>query len=117
MVSAPFADFTWRHARQVAGADGAEPDETAAAHALDDLLRRAGAGPASGGGSGRGSGGRIAARTRAAVTTHRPPIQPVELEEDSAEDFGEDEGVDSQETGTVIPFGVFDARAEAERWP
>lgn len=58
-VSAPFADFTWRHARSLLAARGADTtDEGAIAAAVEDLLTRAGAGPDR----------RIAARTRAALT-------------------------------------------------
>ncbi|MBN6039994.1 hypothetical protein [Amycolatopsis sp. 195334CR] len=45
MVSAPFADFTWRHARQATASTGQPVDETAIARTLDKLLTRAGAGP------------------------------------------------------------------------
>jgi len=103
MVSAPFADFTWRHARQAAAAGGHPFDEAAAARALDDLLRRAGDGP----GPADPASQRIAARTRAASSVHRPPpvADPGPAEED---DHGEDHD--------IAPFGIFDARAEAEQW-
>ncbi|MDF3313400.1 Mu transposase C-terminal domain-containing protein [Rhodococcus sp. T2V] len=121
MVSAPFADFTWRHARQIVADTGPteEPVETATARALADLLDRAAAGPdtepATGTGTGTKADRKIAARTRAA-TPHRPSPEPVDLRElDDEDDFDED-GRDDGELGTVIPFGVFDAAAEAERW-
>jgi transposase InsO family protein len=122
MVSAPFADFTWRHARQAAASEGGSaPDETATATVLEDLLRRAGKGPDGTVEACRSRGAslddKVAARTRAATTTHRPPIEPVDLAQDPADDFEDEDGIDGQEVGTVIPFGIFDARAEAERWP
>ena len=33
------------------------------------------------------------------------------------DDFEDGNTVDDEELGTVIPFGVFDAHAEAQRWP
>jgi putative transposase len=100
MVSAPFADFTWRHARRLAERAGREVTETEIARALDELLTRAEHGPDR-------AGARIAARTRAAKPAPLPPIAAAEpaLETPSA-------AADAQ----VIPFGVFDADAEAERW-
>ena len=105
MVTAPFADFTWRHARQAAAASDPSFDETAAARALEDLLRRAGDGPPPADPASQ----RIAARTRAAASTHRPP---------KAEDpgTGEDDDPGSGDVSAIVPFGIFDARAEAERW-
>jgi hypothetical protein len=41
-------------------------------------------------------------------------VEPVNLSA-AAEEF-DDEPTDG-EAGAVIPFGIFDARAEAERWP
>jgi putative transposase len=47
MVTGPFADFTWQHARRLAAEAGLDnTDETDVAHVLDDLLTRAQAGPA-----------------------------------------------------------------------
>ncbi|MFB4284279.1 Mu transposase C-terminal domain-containing protein, partial [Nonomuraea sp. MTCD27] len=71
MVSAPFADFTWRHARQVAGPDASE---TEIARTLDDLLTRAADGPADSAASKTDQ--RVIARTRAASGTQRPPLEP-----------------------------------------
>ncbi len=92
-VSAPFADFTWRHARSVLAARGADDtDEGAIAAVVEDLLTRAQRGPDR----------KVAARTRAA-TAHavRPDLRPTVV--DAPQD-DEDEPV-----GKVIPFGVFDA--------
>jgi Mu transposase, C-terminal len=105
MVTAPFADFTWRHARQAAAASDPSFDETAAARALEDLLRRAGDGPPPADPASQ----RIAARTRAAASTHRPP---------KAADPGTGEEGDpgSGDVSAIVPFGIFDVRAEAEQW-
>jgi putative transposase len=103
MVSAPFADFTWRHARRLAAEAGRDDTETEIARALDQLLTRAEHGPDK-------TSRRIAARTHAAAATHRPPPEPVplpELPEPEPAPVG-----DAQ----VTPFGVFDPDAEAERW-
>ncbi|GIE92817.1 transposase [Paractinoplanes rishiriensis] len=98
MVSAPFADFTWRHARRLAGAGATEAE---IARVLDELLTRAEHGPDK-------AGARITARTRASQAAHRPPLpepDPGPVAEEVTEPDAE-----------VIPFGIFDADAEAERW-
>jgi hypothetical protein len=100
MVAAPFADFTWRHARRLAVEAGSDGTETDIARALDALLTRAEHGPDR-------ASTRIAARTRAASAGHRPPpITPVVPEPEP----------ERSPAAEVIPFGVFDAEAEAERW-
>ncbi|MEU7892476.1 Mu transposase C-terminal domain-containing protein [Nonomuraea sp. NPDC049152] len=117
MVAAPFADFTWRYARHLAAEAGLDDtNETVVARVLDALLTRAQAGPADdGAGLLDGAGARIVARTRVAAAAHRPPAlepaggQPPELPE-AVEESGE------ALTGTVVPLGIFDAEAEAERW-
>jgi putative transposase len=108
MVSAPFAEFTWRHARHLAAETGIDDtNETEVARVLDDLLTRAQAGPVS------KLSDRIAARTRVAAAAHRPPSRDDarRLEPGKAAD-GDDDGPPA----TVIPFAIFDADAEAERW-
>ena len=46
MISAPFADFTWRHARKLAAQAGRDDtNQTEVARVLDELLTRAQAGP------------------------------------------------------------------------
>jgi putative transposase len=97
MVSAPFADFTWRHARRLAGRGATEAE---IARVLDELLTRAEHGPDK-------ASARIAARTRAAQAGHRPPA-PTPAVATPDEPTGPD--------ADIIPFGVFDADAEAERW-
>jgi putative transposase len=79
---------------------------------LDDLLSRAQAGPVD------KLTDRVAARTRVAVAAHRPPPRS-DPRRDSAMPAepgkpGEDGGDDP--LATVIPLGVFDADAEADRW-
>jgi len=111
MVSAPFAQFTWRHARKLAADRGLEDsNETDVARVLDDLLTRAQAGPVD------KLSDRVAARTRVAIAGHRPPAaiddQPGgEPVDGGAIDDGAGEGL-----ATVVPFGVFDADAEAAKW-
>ncbi|WP_346103397.1 integrase [Nonomuraea maheshkhaliensis] len=103
MMSGPFADFTWQHARQLAAAQGLDDrNETDVARVLDELLTRAENGPAD-----RRSR-RVAARTKvAAASRPRPPQPEAEPVPDSPD----------EDLATVIPFGLFDADAEAERWP
>jgi putative transposase len=107
MVSAPFADFTWRHARKLteqAGQD--DTSETDVARVLDELLTRAEAGPPV-----DTKTARVAARTRVGAAAHRPPRQAVEP--DDEQPAGQPAGKEDSE---VVPMGVFDARAEAEKW-
>ncbi|MDX3309253.1 Mu transposase C-terminal domain-containing protein [Streptomyces sp. ME08-AFT2] len=100
-VSAPFADFTWRHARSLLAARGADTtDEGAIAAAVEDLLTRAGAGPDR----------RIAARTRAASAVPGRPAA-----EDASEAVEEAEPDGDEAVGKVIPFGVFDAFTDGSR--
>jgi putative transposase len=111
MISAPFAEFTWRHARKLAAERGLDDsDETEVARVLDDLLIRAQAGPTD------KLSDRVAARTRVAAAAHRPPARdepaPAETREPNSADAAGEEG----QLATVIPFGVFDADAEADRW-
>jgi putative transposase len=109
MIAAPFAEFTWRHARKLAAEKGLDDgNETAVARVLDELLTRAQAGPVD------KRTDRVAARTRVAAASHRPPRRedpppPVERTEDCG---GEADG----QLANVIPFGVFDADAEAAKW-
>jgi transposase InsO family protein len=110
MAAAPFADYTWRHAQHLAASrDAGQERETGAARALADLLAQASDGPGTGG---ERVDRKIAARTRAAAAAHRPPVA-VDLAAAPEEDF---DAEDETELGTVIPFGIFDAAVEAERW-
>lgn len=99
-VSAPFADFTWRHARAILAARGADDtDETAIAAAVNDLLERAGEGPAR----------RIGARTKAATSMPLRPAAPGRQADEQDDDPGQDAA------GQIIPFGVFDAFTDGSR--
>jgi putative transposase len=109
MVTAPFADFTWRHARRLAEQAGRETGrevtETEIARALDALLTRAEHGPDK-------AGERVAARTRTAAAAHRPPhTDPTATPQDEGAPRSPEEP-----GAQVIPFGVFDADTEAEGW-
>lgn len=105
MVSAPFAEFTWRHARKLAAARGVDDtNETEVAKVLDDLLTRAQAGPVD------KVSDRVTARTRVAAAAHRPPPRDNTSASETAEPAAD------APLATVIPFGVFDADAEAARW-
>jgi hypothetical protein len=96
MVSAPFADFTWRHAREILAARGQDDtDQAAVARVLDSLLARAGNGPS----------GRVAGRTAATAAVTRLPGLPGTGPEAGA---GQDEGDPGPEDAPVEPFGVFD---------
>ncbi|WKX08073.1 Mu transposase C-terminal domain-containing protein [Streptomyces sp. NL15-2K] len=101
-VSAPFADFTWRHARSVLAAQGADDtDEGAIAAVVEDLLTRAQNGPDR----------KVAARTHAAASHPvHPGLRPALPEE--PQEGPEDE---DQPVGKVIPFGVFDAFTDGSR--
>jgi putative transposase len=103
MVSAPFAEFTWRHARKLTADRGLDDsNETQVARVLDDLLTRAQAGPVD------RATDRVAARTRVAVSAHRPPRHEKPM------DAPAEQPIDP--LARVIPFGVFDADAEAAKW-
>lgn len=107
MVSAPFAEFTWRHARQLAAERGGDDtNETEVAKVLDDLLTRAQAGPVD------KTTDRVAARTRVAAAAHRPP-PPCEPNPEPFINSCDDR---DEPLATVIPFGVFDADAQAAKW-
>ena len=108
MVSAPFAEFTWRHARKLAAKRGRDDtNETEVARVLDDLLTRAQAGR---GGQGHrpGRGPHPGRRGRAppATPARNTPGEPATATMTRA----------AGQLATVIPFGVFDADAEAARW-
>jgi putative transposase len=110
MVSAPFADFTWRHARRLAAERGLDDtNETDVARILDELLTRAQNGPA------HTRSDRIAARTKVAAQTHRPPPHQAEPEAAKADDQ-DPVPAPAQPAAQVVPFGIFDAHAEAEKW-
>jgi transposase InsO family protein len=97
MVQAPFADFTWRQAREiVADRKRDDTDETEVARALAALLTRAGTAPA--------RQQRVAARTAASPSILPDMARPPRTDPEPAPDvFGE-----------VVPFGVFDPLAEED---
>lgn len=103
MVSAPFADFTWQHARELAAARGLDDtDQAAIARVVDDLLTRAQAGPSA----------RIAART-AVASADRPALPPAGPGPGDEEEQDDDPAAERE---SVVPMPIFDARAEAEKW-
>jgi hypothetical protein len=108
MVSAPFAEFTWRHARTLTAKRGLDDsNETEVARVLDDLLTRAAGGPVD------KRTDRVAARTRLTSPTLLPGAAETAGEES---DEIEQAGAETGQLATVIPFGVFDAEAEAAKW-
>ncbi len=110
MVSAPFAEFTWRHARTLTAQRGRDDtNETEVAKVLDDLLTRAQAGPVD------KRTDRVTARGRVAAQAHRPPTPPSDAPTDPVEQVPR-RGGNEGPLATVIPFGIFDADAEADRW-
>jgi hypothetical protein len=115
--SAPFADYTLRHVRRLLVSRGEDQGQDAIARALDDLLTRAGNGPAPVPLASR----RITARTRAATANPLRPVDPSseDIDEDSAgteSNHAPEVASDADAGGVVIPFGVFDAHKEAERF-
>ncbi|MFI6078542.1 Mu transposase C-terminal domain-containing protein [Actinoplanes sp. NPDC051343] len=101
MVGQPFADFTWRAARQiVADRDGDHSDQTAIAHALHDLLARAGQPHTP-------TSRRAAARTAAAPPIPRP--DPPSTDEAARQPTGE---ADHADAAPVIALRTFEAGDE-----
>jgi hypothetical protein len=113
---APFGEQAWDHARQVLGRRGESPaTEAEIARAVDELLDRAGRGPAGARQSKQDK--RVAGRTRAA--TGNAPPRPAPAAEEPPESTGE-AGTGADEPGPaakVIPLGIFDPFEEAKkRW-
>lgn len=115
----PFADFTLRHVRRLLADRGDDASEEAVARALDELLTRAQAGPTPAPASRR-----VTARTRAAAANPLRPADTPAKDADAATataflsepDDSADAEMEADAGGVVIPFGVFDAHKEAERW-
>jgi Mu transposase, C-terminal len=117
MVTQPFADFTWRHARKIAAQRGVDDaNETAVAVVLAGLLRRAGQGPDT---------QRTLARTRAAsalpglrpaLPAPEPAAGPAAPPEPQAAEPGtREEGTSPEaEAVTVAGFGLFDPFGEQD---
>ncbi|MFD8474081.1 Mu transposase C-terminal domain-containing protein [Streptomyces globisporus] len=108
LVSAPFADFTWRRARDLLALRGMnDTDQAAVAAAVEQLLVRAESGPDR----------RVAARTRAALEPARPvaALPAAASEPDEADEWDEVEEAPAETPSNVIPFGVFDAFTDGSR--
>ncbi|WP_307840969.1 Mu transposase C-terminal domain-containing protein [Streptomyces sp. GESEQ-4] len=105
LVSAPFADFTWRRARELLALRNMDDtDQKAVASVVEQLLTRAETGPDR----------RVAARTRAALEPIQQPIAalpPAPLNEPD----DHDEDIDADAPSSVVPFGVFDAFTDGNR--
>lgn len=101
MVAAPFADFTWRAARQiVAGQGGDTSQQSEVARALHDLLTRA-TGPSAPDTHAR----RARARTAAAPPAPRPDLPAPRTDSTADED-------DDVSVAKVIPLRAFEAGDE-----
>lgn len=116
MVTQPFADFTWRHARRIAAERGVDDaNETAVAVVLAALLRRARQGPGSQRALGR-------ARATAELPGHLPqallpaPSPGRAAEPGSGGDLDAPAGGpgpdEAELTGAVVGFGLFDPFGE-----
>ncbi|MGR6924376.1 Mu transposase C-terminal domain-containing protein [[Actinomadura] parvosata] len=105
MVRAPFADFTWRHARQILAEQGLDgTNETAIARVLARLLNTVGNPPA--------ESAQVVARTRAALQTPKPlALPPPEPTDDPEADRAEDD----ESNQDIVPFGVFNPLEEQEK--
>jgi hypothetical protein len=118
MVTQPFADFTWRHARKIAAERGLDhTNETAVATVLGALLRRAAGGP---------EASRVLARQKAVAALPpplpdeaRPPALPapaalpaLPAAAAGGGDSDSEAGGDGEVTGTVVGFGLFDPFGE-----
>ncbi|MYQ82006.1 MULTISPECIES: Mu transposase C-terminal domain-containing protein [unclassified Streptomyces] len=107
LVDGPFADFTWDHARRLAAEAGLDDsNEAAVARVLDALLTRAEHGPDT-------RSTRILARTRATAALPGPSAA---ADIDAPSGPEPDSAATSSPSAEVVPFGVFDPHAEAERW-
>ncbi|MDT3728245.1 Mu transposase C-terminal domain-containing protein [Streptomyces sp. DSM 41972] len=105
LVNAPFADFTWQHARRLAAEAGLDDtNETAVARVLDGLLTRAEHGPDT-------RSAKVSARTRTALGIPAPAAAS-EADDNTASE----PETEVQPPAPVAEFGIFDAHAEAERW-
>jgi len=123
----PFADFTLRHTRRVLAERGGEQGQLALAEALNALLTRAETGPDTSVPAAR-TARRIVAKTRSAGPSTPHPAPPAAARQLEAVDgCGDlDDGETDADTGggddqspsvdAVVPFGVFDAHAEAKRF-
>ena len=99
MVAAPFADFTWRYARQVLAGSGGDDTDQAAVAARAGLLHRAKHGPPD----------RVIARTSAAAASSQLPELPGTGENGTPDRAA---GQDVTADAGIEPFGVFDPLAQ-----
>jgi hypothetical protein len=118
LVRAPFAEFTWRAAHNELLHRGERVVEQAAiARVLDELLARASTGPdvhcptPAPATTSTGRARRALARDRTGRDPQRPPLHAVSTA-DPAPPVDDQQFEDGD---VVVPFGVFDAHAEAER--
>ncbi|NUT48887.1 MAG: DDE-type integrase/transposase/recombinase [Saccharothrix sp.] len=122
LVRAPFAEFTWRAAHDELLRRGERVVEQAAiARVLDELLARAGTGPdvsapLAAADAGASHTRRALARDQATRSPERTPLHVVPADPAlPVHDQREDDQHENDGQDVVIPFGVFDAHAEAER--
>jgi hypothetical protein len=114
MVTAPFADFTWRHARKLAAEAGLDDaNESVIAQILDDLLTRAAHGPDT-------TAAKVVGRTRTA-TALRPPLPAARAHEHGPIQFEADDAAEpnppltaADQPPDIAPMPIFDPFAEAE---
>lgn len=120
----PFGEQAWASAQRIVAGRGADPtDQAEIAHAVTQLLDRAGQGPAPARDRTARRQRRVAARTRATSSREYPrpdPAQPDGKEPAGTASAavgvtGEDPGPDDS-AAVVVPLGVFDAHEEASRW-
>jgi transposase InsO family protein len=112
----PFGEMAWEHARKIISRQGAgQATEEEIAQVVDDLLDRAGQGPAEAAQPSKAAR-RVAGRTRATAKRPAPDPEPVPQAAAAADPAPDDEGADDVALAPVIPLGVFDAEEEAKRW-
>ncbi len=121
MVTQPFADFTWRHARRIAAERGVDDaNETAVAVVMGALLRRAGQGPGSQRALGRA---RAAAELQGYQPQALPPVPSGPAAWPDGDSVppapsavspgsGPEPGETGELTGNVVGFGLFDPFAD-----
>ncbi|MFJ8391866.1 Mu transposase C-terminal domain-containing protein [Streptomyces sp. NPDC094144] len=107
LIRQPFADFTWRYARNIAASRGVDATkESSVAVVLAGILQRAEEGP--------GPDRRATAKARAA--TAMPRRLPIPLQAPPAiEEPDDEEGpvtVEAAAGGEIVPFGLYDPFAD-----
>jgi hypothetical protein len=117
MVTQPFADFTWRHARKIAAQRGVDDaNETAVALVLAGLLRRAGQGPDTQRTLARARAAAALPGLRPALPAPEPDPEPAALPEPRpADPLARQDGEPPEaEAVTVAGFGLFDPLGEED---